>query len=133
MPGLPSAVFDRARLSERGVLFSGDQGWLLADYDFRILMMKGDMTHFDAPSPKELIPSSPGHYQEWINACKTGSPTLCNFDYAGILTEHNLLGHVAFRVGKSLEWDAENLRATNCPEADQYIYKTYRDGWTLNG
>ena len=44
-----------------------------------------------------------------------------------------MLGAVAMRVGKKLEWDAKNLKATNCPEADQYIRKTYRKGWVLNG
>lgn len=133
MPGLPSKIFDRAKLAGKGILFTGDKGWLLADYGMRVLMMKGDMTHFKTPTANELIPDSPGHHQEWINGCKTGSPTLCNFDYSGALIEHNLLGNVAFRVGKKLKWDAKNLRATNCPEADQYIRKTYRKGWVLNG
>ncbi|MCK4565523.1 MAG: gfo/Idh/MocA family oxidoreductase, partial [Verrucomicrobia bacterium] len=133
MPGLPSKIFDRANLASKGILFAGDKGWLLADYGMRVLMMKGDMTHFNAPVADELIPASPGQHREWINACKTGSPTLCNFDYSGALIEHNLLGHVAFRVGKKIEWDAKNLRATNCPEADPFIRKTYRKGWELNG
>jgi hypothetical protein len=72
-------------------------------------------------------------HQEWLNGCKTGSPTLCNFDYSGALIEHNLLALVAYRAGTKLQWDAANLKATNCPEADQFIRKTYRDGWTLNG
>ena len=72
-----------------------------------------------------------GHHQEWIHACKTGAPTLCNFDYSGTLVEHNLLGTVAFRAGKKLEWDPENLKARNCPEADRFIRQPYREGWTL--
>jgi len=44
-----------------------------------------------------------------------------------------MLALVAYRVGKKLEYDAKNLRATNCPEADKYIRKTYRRGWVLNG
>jgi hypothetical protein len=44
-----------------------------------------------------------------------------------------MLALVAYRVGKKLEYDAENMKATNCPEADQYIKKTYRQGWALNG
>ena len=96
-------------------------------------MMKGDMTHYAAPTAKTLIPPSKGHHQEWIHGAKTGEPTLCNFDYSGALIEHNLLGHVAFRIGKKIKWDAKNLRAVNCPEADQYIRKTYRKGWELNG
>jgi hypothetical protein len=49
------------------------------------------------------------------------------------LIEHNLLALAAYRVGEKLDWDAKNLKATNCPQVDQYIRKTYRKGWTLNG
>jgi hypothetical protein len=112
-----------------GALFVGDKGMLLADYDRRILLPEADFKDFKPPEP--WIPPSPGHYREWILGCKTGSPTLCNFDYSGKLIEHNLLGTVAFRVGKKLEWDAKNLKAKNCPEADGYVRSKYRDGWTL--
>ncbi len=131
-PGMPTKVFNRDSLF-KGVLFTGDKGWLLADYGFRIMMLKGDMTHYDSPTAEQLIPKSIGHHQEWIRGCKTGQPTLCNFDYSGALIENNLLSLVAYRVGKKLEWDADNLKATNSPEADQYIRKTYRDGWVLSG
>ncbi len=112
-----------------GALFVGDKGMLLADYDRRILLPEADFKDFKPPEP--WIPPSPGHYREWILGCKTGSPTLCNFDYSGKLIEHNLLGTVAFRVGKKLEWDAKNLKAKNCPEADGYVRSKYREGWTL--
>ena len=131
-PGMPSEAFNRDKLF-KGVLFHGDKGYLLCDYDFRIVMPTGDLTHYSSPKPEELFPPSPGHHQEWIIGCKTGKPTLCNFDYAGALVENNLLALVAYRIGKKLEWDAANLKASNCPEADQYIRKQYRQGWTLNG
>jgi len=131
-PGMPSEAFNRDKLF-KGVLFHGDKGYLLCDYGFRILMPKGDLTHYDSPKADELIPPSPGHHQEWIIGCKTGKPTLCNFDYSGALIENNMLALVAYRVGQKLEWDAKNLKATNCPEADRYIRKDYRKGWVLNG
>jgi len=131
-PGVPSEIFNREKMF-KGVIFKGDKGWLLADYGYRVLMLRGDMTHYKSPKPEDLIPPSPGHHQEWLIACKTGKPTLCNFDYSGALIEHNLLALVAYRVGKKLVWDAKNLKATNCPQADQYIRKTYRKGWVLNG
>ena len=133
-PGMPSKAFNQEWLF-KGVIFKGDKGWLMADYDWRILMPRGDsdMTHYSSPKPQDLIPTSPGHHKEWIIGCKTGKPTLCNFDYSGALIEHNMLALVAYRVGKKLEYDAENMKATNCPEADQYIRKTYRQGWVLNG
>ena len=58
-------------------------------------------------------PNSIGHHKEWVEACKTGGPTTCNFDYSGALTEAVLLGNVAYRPGKPLDWDAKNLQATN--------------------
>jgi hypothetical protein len=114
-----------------GVLFVGDKGKLVADYNKHILLPDYDYQDFKPPTSR--IPPSPGHHQEWIRACKTGAPTLCNFDYSGMLIEHNLLGNVAYRVGKRLEWDPESLKAKNCPEADQYIRRAYRKGWVLDG
>ena len=151
-PGMPSKAFDRDWLF-KGALFKGDKGWLLADYDLRILMPRqreSDMTHYKSPKPDELIPPSLGHHKEWIVACKTGSPTTCNFDYSGALVEANMLSLVSYRVGdvvkrktkdgeeevtvgKMLAWDGTSLSVPGCPEADQYIRKTYRKGWVLNG
>jgi len=81
--------------------------------------------------PTVQIPDSPGHHAEWIRACKGGEPAMSNFNYSGPLTEFILLGNVAIRTQKKLEWDAENLKAKNCPEADQYIKREYRKGWSL--
>jgi hypothetical protein len=131
-PGMPSKVFNRDGMF-KGVIFRGDKGFVIADYGYRILMPKGDLTYFKVPTPKTLIPPSAGHHKEWIIGCKTGKAPLCNFDYAGALIENNLLALVACRVGKKLEWDSENLKATNCPEADKFIRKTYRKGWVLDG
>ena len=134
-PGMPAEAFDREKLF-KGVLFKGDKGWLLADYSLRILMPKqnaGDMTHYKSPKSNELIPASLGHHKEWIVACKTGKPTTCNFDYSGALIENNMLAMAAYRVGKKLQYDAKNIKATNCPEVDKYLRKTYRKGWVLNG
>lgn len=134
-PGMPAKFFNLAELP-KGLLFRGDKGWLLADYGFRVIMprIENTMEQYRPPAkPEELIPPSRGHHQEWINACKTGQPTLCNFDYSGALIEHNLLALVAYRTGQKLAWDAAGLKAANCAEADGFIRKTYRPGWTLNG
>jgi hypothetical protein len=81
--------------------------------------------------PARTIPDSIGHHQEWIQACKTGKPTTCNFDYSGPLTETALLGNVAYRVGRKLEWNAAALKAADCPEADRYLQHHYRAGWSI--
>ncbi|QDU46509.1 Inositol 2-dehydrogenase [Symmachiella dynata] len=112
-----------------GVLFVGDKGMLLSDYGKHVLLPEEQFAGFTPP--EQSIPKSRGHYGEWIHACKTGEPTTCNFEYAGWLTEANHLGNVAFRTGKKLQWDAENMRATNAPEAERYIHRDYRKGWSL--
>jgi predicted dehydrogenase len=112
-----------------GTLFVGEKGMLLADYDRHVLLPEKDFAEFKPPKP--FITESIGHHNEWIEACKTGGPTTCNFDYAGALTETVLLGNVAYRTGKKLDWDAKQLQARSCPEADRFIQHHYRQGWTL--
>ncbi len=112
-----------------GSLFIGEKGMLLAGYTQRKLLPESQFKDF-VPPPK-TIPDSVGHHKEWVEACKTGATTTCNFDYAGALTETALLGNVSYRVGKPLEWDAVNLKVTNCPEAEKYLRREYRKPWTL--
>ena len=117
------------RVPGSGVMFIGTEGQMFADYGSYRLFPMEKYKNFE--KPKQTIPKSIGHHAEWIKACKDGSPTTCNFDYSGALTESVLLGNVAYRTGKRLEWDAATLKATNCPEADAYIRKEYRAGWEV--
>ncbi|MBN2294600.1 MAG: hypothetical protein JXM70_19375 [Pirellulales bacterium] len=101
----------------------------MADY-FRHLLLPEDK-FADCKRPEPSIPSSIGHYKEWLVACKSGGPTSCNFEYGGVLTEAVLLGLVSHNARQKIEWDAENLKAVGCQEADQFIHRPYRKGWTL--
>jgi hypothetical protein len=72
------------------------------------------------------------HKLDWLRACKGGPAAGSNFvDYGGPLAEAVLLGNVAVRTGKRIEWDTVNLKATNVPEAERYIRREYRKGWEL--
>ena len=110
-------------------IFVGSRGLLAVNYGQWKLLPDDEFAGYKPPEPS--IPDSLGHHQEWIIACKTGSPTSCNFDYAGAITETLLLGNVAYRTGQKLEWDGPNMRVTNCPEANNYLQRDYRPGWTL--
>ena len=112
-----------------GVLFIGEKGIVLADYGRNVLLPEKDFEGFVRPQP--FIKDSIGHHREWVEAIKTGETTTCNFDYSGPLTETALLGNVAYRVGKKLEWNAKRLRVGNCPEAERFIQHHYRSGWNL--
>ena len=128
--GKPEVVAERGvKGCSSGVLFVGDKGAIIADYDKHALLPESDYHDFQGTAP--TIPSSIGHHAEWIAACKDGRPTTCHFDYSGALTEAVLLGNVSFRTGQKLEWDADHLKATNCPEAENFLHREYRTGWTL--
>jgi predicted dehydrogenase len=116
-------------LGGMGILFIGKEGLLRADYGSWKLYPEAKFADFKPPVP--TIPASVGHHREFFEACKQGTPTTCNFDYSGALSEAVLLGTVAYRVGKKLHWDAEKLTAVNCPEAQQYLSVPYREGWKL--
>jgi len=137
-PGLNFTWYDGSRIPgeingqkvpANGVMFVGTDGMMFADYGRYKLFPQKDFADFEPPA--QTIPPSVGHHEEWIQACLTGSPTTCNFDYSGALTEAVLLGIVAYRTGESLDWDAENLQATNTSKAAQYVSKEYREGWEV--
>jgi predicted dehydrogenase len=121
------------KLPTNGAIFVGEKGTLLA-YDEGVrqykLLPEADFQDVEEKVPASL-PRSPGQHAEWIGACKGGAPGLSEFGYASNLTESVLLGNVAFRAGKKLEWDSANLRATNCPEASAFIRRDYRAGWEV--
>lgn len=125
----PKLVTDGTALDWRsGVLFVGSKGMLQANYSQRKLLPEKQYAGYAAPKPS--LASSVGHYKEWVEACKSGGKTTCNFDYSGALTEAVLLGTVAYRLGKGFDWDAKKLEASE-KGAEKYIRKEYRKGWEL--
>ena len=126
----------------KAVVIKGEKGYMVADYGYRKIWYHNGNTAEEVPDIKDTIRSTEGpmtHYQEWLDGCKGGPTPLSNFDYAGKLIENNMLALVAYQAREKLEWDAENMKATNCNEAEKYIKKstmpgkTYRNGWILNG
>ncbi len=93
------------------------------------LIPEEKMKGFKMPEP--FLGRGENHYQQWINACKGGPKPTADFDYSGPLSETILFGNVAARAGKKLLWDGPNLKVTNAPEANEYLRREYRKGWTL--
>jgi len=86
----------------------------------------------DFGRPPRKLERSPGHYLEWINACKGGPAAGSNFlDHAAHLAEVVLLGNIAIRTQEKLHWDGENMRFTNSEAANALLNPPYRAGWTL--
>ncbi len=122
---------DQLGAGGNGTLFVGDKGLITCPGwagDPRLLP-GSRMDEFKRP-PKTL-PRSKGHHRDWLDACKGGSPASANFEYGAALTEIGLLGLVALRVGKKMEWDAVAMKSPNAPEADRYLKEGYRSGWAI--
>jgi len=86
------------------------------------------------PRPQPSLPRVPraGHEQDWIRAIREGKKAGADFSYGGPLTEIGLLGVIAVRMlGQKLEWDATQMRFTNCPAANALVNPPYRSGWKL--
>jgi predicted dehydrogenase len=135
MPRSPKHYIDLKKI-DHGAMFKGSKGFLIADFESRILLPFGDdadMTYYRPRSKESLLPPIEHFQKEWTSACKGDLKTSCNFDYGGTLIEQMLLGLVAYRVGKKIEYDGATGRVTNCPEANDLLRRKYRPGWTLNG
>lgn len=132
-------------VGEKGKVFSPDDG----DQELRVLVKLNDdkqwssvLKHEAAKAIPETIvrnafdPHEPPdfrHHKEWFEACKSGKHETCysNFDIAAYLTEIMLLGCVALRTGKKLEWDGPAMKAKNDPDAARFIKRDYRAPWKI--
>lgn len=112
-----------------GVLFIGDKGMLLADYNKHVLLPESNFKDFQPPKP--FIPDSPGQHIEWLNAIKNGTPTGSPFSYAGPLSEANHLGNVAHRASGKILWDSKAMKITNNDAANRFLKREPREGWKL--
>jgi predicted dehydrogenase len=136
LPERPEDLEPERRMPESGTIFVGSKGkmWCETYSESPRLIPETAMQAFTRPA-KTLprVPEGrPGHEKNWLDAIRNKGQAVAHFDYAGPFTESVLLGNVALRFpGERLMWDAQNMKVTNKPEADQYIHPTYKAGWTL--
>jgi hypothetical protein len=137
LPPRPRDLEAGRNLGTNGALLMGEKGTIMHGSHgaggVRIIP-ETKMRAYDRPP--QTLPrvkdGSGGHERDWVRACKDGQPASSSFEYGGPLTEMVLLGVLAMRLKNTpLEWDAENLKVTNCDEAAQYVKPAFRTGWTL--
>jgi len=118
--------------SPNGSLFMGDKGMLTTGTygEHTRLLPTAKMADYRMPEP--LLTRSPGHYRDWIRACKGGDPACSNFNVAAPFVEWMLLGVIALRVEGKLEWDSAKMRFSNNNEANQYLKPTLRKGFGIS-
>lgn len=132
MPPAPAELPSGQQLPDNGVLYIGSQGKMYHSSHGGMPQLLPNSLHVAAAAVPKTIVRSPGHYDEWYQACKTGVQPAASFEYSGPMTETVLLGVLSLRApGQRLEWDAENLKVKNLPDVNQYIHTEYRKGWSL--
>jgi len=124
-PPRPAALEPGRELPDSGNMYVGDKGVILGSRIIPEEKMKAYKT------PPKTLKRRSGTWGEWIEAIRGGEPAGCDFGWAAVLTEAVLLGNIAIRAGKQLDWDARKMRFTNDDGANKYVKEAYRKGWTL--
>ena len=132
-PPRPPELEAGRRMPQSGTILVGTEGKIMcADYgDSARIIPESKMNAYTKP-PK-TIPRVAGIHQNFVDAVMGGEPATSNFDVSGPFTEVVLLSNLAIRAGRNvrLEWDGPNMKVTNVAEANQYVRREYRKGWSL--
>jgi predicted dehydrogenase len=127
-PDAVRAHIDNQEYPAQGALLIGEAGSLLVPHIASPQLFP--KARFKGYAMPKLPPRD--HYHHWIDACLGNAATAAGFDYSGPLTETVLLGTVALRcAGKELAWDSARMEVTNAAQANQYLRRTYRNGWDV--
>ena len=134
-----AALAKQATLPGNGSIFIGSKDTLYIPSYWGGGSFTSGAKMADFASIPERLPRHPAaakdndaaQHLEWIEACKGEGKALANFDYAGPMTESVLLGNIALRAGKRVEWDSRRIKITNAPEANRYVKTEYRKGWEI--
>jgi predicted dehydrogenase len=128
----PTAIMEPLADRSSGCAIIGDEGKMVSPDDYggvQHLLPHDKFADFEDPEP--TLPRSAGHALEWLEACRGGPPALSNFAHAAPFTAAMLVGNLALRAGAPrIEWDAENMRVTNVPEANRFVSSEYRPGYS---
>ncbi len=135
----PADLLQGEQIVDSGMIFIGEKGSIFTPSDYgseQVLLPRKAFEGFERPEPTiARLGGADGpdtdQKREWIGAIHGGPAPMSNFDYASKMTEAMLLGNVAVRLGKALEYDGETGSVTNNREAEQFIRGTYREGWDL--
>jgi hypothetical protein len=130
-PARPMELNPVQQMPAAGVLYVGSKGKLLTAYSGGRNHLLPEERFRSWTPPAKTLPRTIGHYREWINAAKTGKPTTCDFSFGARLAETALLGTLAARVARYLQFDAVRASITNDPAANALVHPPYREGWHL--
>jgi predicted dehydrogenase len=131
-PALPPDLEEARKRQDNGTILFGSKATVITDtyYDSIRIIPEAKMKEMAPSLPPKTIPRVVGgHFAEWIRACKGGVPAGSNFDYSSRLTESVIIGNIALRARRRIEWDSAALKVTNLESANQFVTSQYRPGF----
>jgi hypothetical protein len=131
-PNRPMEMSSHTPMPKEGLLFIGEKGKMISGYYGGNNVLLPEAKFRDFQPPAKSLTRTIGHYKEWTEACKKSTPTNCNFDIGGQMTEIALLGKMAARCARPLEFDTKVPAFSNDAEATSWINPPYRPGWKLS-
>jgi predicted dehydrogenase len=131
LPRKPEELGDEELNKGGGALLIGSKGKLLHDTYGEKPRLLPKSLHESYGKPPQTLPriDREEHEMNWVAAAKGKAEASCPFEYASRLTEVMLLGIVALRAGKKIDYDGANMRVTNVAAANDYLTRQYRQGW----
>jgi predicted dehydrogenase len=130
MPNRPPDLETSRRLPAEGLLFVGDKGKILCDFQGESPRLIPESKMQLYKRPKKYLPRSIGHIEEWVRAIRGGDRADADFAFSGKVTEALLLGNVALNAGERIFWNKDNF-STASTKADKYLHLPYREGWQI--
>ncbi len=113
-----------------GAAFQGSEGTIVTNYGEHKVFHKGkEVTEFKRPDPTIL--NSPGHIREFLDSIKSRKLATCDVEYAHRLNKGGLLGNIAYRTGKRIQWDDAREQIVGDKAAQKYVTRQYRKPWKL--
>ena len=122
---------DNKEMPASGMMFVGDHGKILGGFRGENPQIIPEKKMREYQGAKKTTEREVARDRDWIEAFKGGKPSPGNFENVRACSEAICLGAVALRVGRKIEWDSKNMKITNIPEANEFLYRKYRKGWEL--
>ena len=119
------------RAPGNGTVFVGTKGWMATAARGEGIALLPASRWADYKLPPQMLPRGVNHQQDWIRACKGGTPGISHFPTATKYIEWLALATVAQQVPGKLLWDAQNMRFSNNQEANKLLTPYVRKGWEM--
>jgi len=131
MPPKPEELGEEELNKGGGALLIGSKGKLLHETYGANPRLLPKSLHDSFGEPAKKLPRIPNQQHElnWVAAAQGKAEASCPFEYAALLTETMLLGVVALKAGKEIQYDGANMRVTNVAAANDFLKREYRTGW----